>query len=159
MQNRETCGEKRNELSVGHLARLEWKSEGYAPFPVSQAEVGSFRLLCKSSRAGKSICFRNRHIEVRFPPPSQTFQRSARLPKRLGNGPEIAAFRIFRFVSGHSVGQTQGENGEKSPALSGNIPVLGRLSAEKGSIGTAARERQLLRVAETILQAIPKRTF
>src|SRR3954452_16257865 len=28
MQNRESCGQKRKEVSVGHLAKLEWKSEG-----------------------------------------------------------------------------------------------------------------------------------
>jgi len=68
MQNRETCGEKRNELSVGHLARLEWKSEGYperraARFTPSsgliavrrisvhvQALASYFRIPCRTSR-------------------------------------------------------------------------------------------------------------
>jgi hypothetical protein len=37
---------------------------------------------CKSSRAGKSIRFRNRHIEVRFLPPQ----------------PRIPIFREFSFL-------------------------------------------------------------
>ena len=56
---------------------------------------------------------------------SQPFGRSAKLPKRRENGPEIPTFRAAGFVS-------WGANCRKSPATSANIPVLQRLSAESG---------------------------
>jgi hypothetical protein len=97
---------------------------------------------CKSSRAGKSIRFRIRHSRFESSRPSHPFLRSARLPKRRENGPEIRAFRAFAFVSGPPVCRGEGGNGRKSPAFSANIPVLERLLAETGLITTAARARQ-----------------
>jgi len=73
---------------------------------------------------------------------SQPVLRFSRLPKGRENCPEIRAFRAFGFVSGLLVRLTWGGNRRKSPASSGNIPVLRRLSAETGSITTAARWRQ-----------------
>lgn len=70
---------------------------------------------------------------------SQPFRHSAGLPKRRSNGPEFRAFPAFAFVSGPPVCRSQGGNRRKSPAPSANIPVLRRLSAETGSITTAAR--------------------
>jgi hypothetical protein len=64
--------------------------------------------------------------------PSQAVVRSAWLPKRLENRPEIRAFRVFDSVSVPSVQRSQDGNRRKSPALCGNIPVLQRLSAETG---------------------------
>src|SRR5882757_35548 len=71
--------------------------------------------------------------------PSHAVLRSASLPRRRENGPEIPAFRAFVLVSGLPVCRTRGGNRRKSPAVSSNIPVLGRLSAETGWIRTAAR--------------------
>jgi hypothetical protein len=67
------------------------------------SEVGFF----SSSRTGKSIRFRIRHIEVRIFPPHHPFMRSARLPKRRENGPEIRAFRAF--VNSRDNNFTQGK--------------------------------------------------
>jgi hypothetical protein len=53
-------------------------------------------------------------------------------------GPEIRAFRAFDFVSRFPISQSREPNCRKSPALSAEIPVLRRLSAETGS---AARTR------------------
>ena len=75
----------------------------------------------------------------RFDPsrPSQPFRCSARLSKRREDGPEIRASRASNFVSGLPVCRYRGRHRRKSPALSGNIPVLGRLWAETGLISTA----------------------
>jgi len=83
----------------------------------------------------------------RFDPsrPSQPVLRLAGLPKRRENGPQIPAFRAFAFVSGLPLCRGRGGNRRKSPAFSANIPVLGRLSAETGSIRTAARGRHFAR--------------
>ena len=70
---------------------------------------------------------------------SHAFQRSAKLPKRQGKGPETPAFRPLASVSGLPLCRRGGGNPGKSPAVSANIPVLRRLSAETGSIRTAAR--------------------
>src|SRR3979411_2111908 len=45
----------------------------------------------------------NDHATVRFLPPQPPILRSARLPKRRENGPEIRAFRALAFVSGPPV--------------------------------------------------------
>jgi hypothetical protein len=63
---------------------------------------------------------------------SQAFWRPPRLPKKRGNGPEMAAFRGFNFVSRLPNRQTEGANWQKSPATPVNIPVLQRLRAETG---------------------------
>ena len=73
---------------------------------------------------------------------SQAFRPSEILPRRRENGPEIPAFRAFDFVSRHLVLRYRGGNRRKSLVLSADIPVLRRLSAETGSIRTAARQRQ-----------------
>jgi hypothetical protein len=70
---------------------------------------------------------------------SHPFLRLARFPERRANSPEIRAFSAFGFVSGRRPRLTSGGNCRKSPAASGNIPVLRRLSAETGSITTAAQ--------------------
>jgi hypothetical protein len=70
---------------------------------------------------------------------SHAFRRFHRHPKRPENGPEIRAFRVSYSVSVLLVQRSQGRNLRKSPALSGNIPVLRRLSAETGLITTADR--------------------
>jgi hypothetical protein len=49
-------------------------------------------------------------------------------------GPEIPAFRAFDFVSRLPISQSRARNCRKSPALSAEIPVLQRFSAETGSI-------------------------
>jgi hypothetical protein len=85
----------------------------------------------------KSLRHENRAKEVSHP-----VLRSARLPERSKNRPEIRAFRAFDLVFGLRVCRSRGGNRRKSPALSANIPVLRRLSAETGSITTAARGRQ-----------------
>lgn len=54
-------------------------------------------------------------------------------------GPEIRAFRAFDLVYRLPHSQSPGRNSGKSPAHSREIPVLWRLSAETGSITTAAR--------------------
>jgi hypothetical protein len=56
---------------------------------------------------------------------SHAFLRSASLPRRRENGPEIPAFCAFVLVSGVPVCRTRGGNRRKSPAVSANIPVLG----------------------------------
>jgi hypothetical protein len=61
---------------------------------------------------------------------SHAFQRSARLSKRPGKGPEIPAFRALALVSGLPLRRSRGGNPGKSPAVSAKIPVLRRLSAE-----------------------------
>src|SRR5258708_2008376 len=61
---------------------------------------------------------------------SQPLVRSATLSKKRENGPEIRAFRAFDFVSRLPLCRSGGGNCRKSPALSANIPVLRRLSAE-----------------------------
>jgi hypothetical protein len=70
---------------------------------------------------------------------SQPFLRQAIVCNLRLTGPEIPAFRAFDFVSKLPISQSQGQNGGKSPALTAEIPVLQRLSAETGSITTAAR--------------------
>jgi hypothetical protein len=62
---------------------------------------------------------------------SQAFQRSAKLPKRRENGPEIQAFRAFAFVSGLSVCGSGGGNRRKSPAFPANIPVLETMGGDR----------------------------
>ena len=52
--------------------------------------------------------------------------------------PEIPAFHAFDFALKLSVSRSRGRNSEKSPALSAEIPVLQRFSAETSSITTAA---------------------
>jgi len=69
--------------------------------------------------------------------PSQAFRRFLKLLKKLENRPEIRAFRVSDSVSALLVQRTQSRNLRKSPVLSGNIPVLRRLSAETGLITTA----------------------
>ena len=51
----------------------------------------------------------------------------------------MRAFRACDFVSGLSIHRSWGANGRKSPAMSADIPVLRRLSAETGLITTGAR--------------------
>ena len=70
---------------------------------------------------------------------SHAFRPSALLPKNGEIGPSIPAFRAFGFVSGLPIRRSRGGNRRKSPPLSANIPVLGRLSTETGLITTAAR--------------------
>jgi len=74
--------------------------------------------------------------------PSHAFQRSANLPKRPQNGPEIPAFRALPSVSRLPLYWSGVANLGKSPTVSANIPVLRRLSAETGSIRTATRPWQ-----------------
>src|SRR5258708_6012340 len=63
---------------------------------------------------------------------SQPLQRSAKIPRKSENGPEIPAFRTFDFVSRLPNLQSQSANRRKSPATPAKIPVLQRLSAETG---------------------------
>ena len=63
---------------------------------------------------------------------SQPLRRSARLPRKSENGPEMPAFRALDFVSRLPNRQSQGANRRKSPATPANIPVSQRLSAETG---------------------------
>jgi transposase len=82
---------------------------------------------------------------------SQALVRFPRLPRRPENRPEIRAFRVSDSVSALLVQRSQGGNRQKSPALSGNIPVLRRLLAETGLITTAAEDgiRTNMRFVET----------
>jgi len=66
-------------------------------------------------------------------------------------GPEIPAFRVFDFVSRLPISQSWERNCRKSPALSAEIPVLRRLSAETGSITTAARWTQSISATDKVL--------
>ena len=80
----------------------------------------------------------------RFDPsrPSHPVLRLATVCNLRLTGPEIPAFRAFDFVSGLPISQSRERNCRKSPALSAEIPVLQRFSAETGSITTAARGPQ-----------------
>ena len=70
---------------------------------------------------------------------SQAIVRFPKLPIRPVNRPEIRAFCVSDSVSVLLLQRSQGGNRRKSPALSRNIPVLRRLSAETGLMTTAAR--------------------
>jgi hypothetical protein len=71
--------------------------------------------------------------------PSHAFRPLVRPHKTRTKRPNFPAFHVFEFVSGSSVCRTRGRNRGKSPAVSANIPVLRRLSAETGLIATVAR--------------------
>jgi hypothetical protein len=70
--------------------------------------------------------------------PSHALRGSNWLPEKRENRPEIRAFRVSDYVSVFLVQRSHGGNRRKSPALSGNIPVLRRLSAKTGLMRAAA---------------------
>jgi hypothetical protein len=70
---------------------------------------------------------------------SRPFLRLATVCNLGLTGPEIPAFRAFDFVSRLPISKSRERNCRKSPALSAEIPVLQRFSAETRSITTAAR--------------------
>jgi hypothetical protein len=94
---------------------------------------------CNSSRTGKSIRFRDRHIEVRFlppQPPSPAVSDSLQpAPHRPGN----PGFSCVQLVSRLPLSHSSGRNVGKSPVYSRKIPVLRRRLAETSSITPAAR--------------------
>jgi hypothetical protein len=90
------------------------------------------------SRTGEINRVRNRHIEVRYLPPSHPFLSQAIVRNLRLTGPEIPAFRAFNLVSRLPVSDPSVRNDGKSLALPRKIPVLRRLLAETGSITTAA---------------------
>ena len=51
----------------------------------------------------------------------------------------MRGFRVLDFVYRDAGTRNRDRNRRKSPSLSANIPVLGRISAETGSVATAAR--------------------
>jgi hypothetical protein len=57
-------------------------------------------VFCKSSRAGKSIRFRNRHIEVRFLPPQSTSHSTRDSEHLVGENPAfVGLFAHSKRVS------------------------------------------------------------
>jgi hypothetical protein len=133
-----------NRNSVDRL--LKWLNSLYRPAvpeeirarpapPLSRPSVGA-------SPSGKAGDFDSPMRRFESSRPSQAVPRSGRLPRRRGKGPEIPAFRVFDFVSSLGVRRSRGGNRRKSPAMAADIPVLQRLSAETGSITTAARPPQ-----------------
>jgi hypothetical protein len=94
-------------------------------FPL--VKIGGWRLVRAGMREFDPFCS------------SQAVLRLVMLPKKREDGPKIPAFCAFTLVSGLSLCPPRGENRRKSPAVSANIPVLWRLSAETSSITTAAR--------------------
>jgi hypothetical protein len=65
---------------------------------------------------------------------SQPIRRSACLPRKPENQPEMAAFRAFDFVSRLPNRESPGADRRKSPATRANVPVLQRLSVETGFV-------------------------
>jgi hypothetical protein len=71
---------------------------------------------CKSSRACKSIRFRNRHIEFDSCRPSQAVSRSAGLPKGRENWPVSRAVRAFASSLVSNFAKPEGSHSRKTPA-------------------------------------------
>jgi hypothetical protein len=124
-------------------SRLKWLNSLYRPAlpegiraaivpPLSRQVIGA-------SPSGKAVDFDSTMRRFESSRPSQAVRRFPRLPKRSENRPEIRTFRVFDSVSLLSVQRSLSGNRLKSPALSRNIPVLQRLSAETGLITTAGR--------------------
>jgi hypothetical protein len=125
------------------FSRLKWLNSPYRPAlpegiraaivpPLSRQVIGA-------SPSGKAVDFDSTMRRFESSRPSQAFRRFPRLLKISENRPEIRAFRVFDSVSLLSVQRSLSGNRLKSPALSRNIPVLQRLSAETGLITTAGR--------------------
>jgi len=82
--------------------------------------------------------------------PSHAFQRSARLPKRPENGPEIPAFRAFALVSRLRFAELEAEIAENLRPFSRIFPFWGDyrrrrvrsgLPPEDGSVGLSPTGR------------------
>jgi hypothetical protein len=97
------------------------------------------RGFCGFSRTAESVRFPIRHIEVRILPSQPSSPVSGDSFQPAPHSPEISAFRAFDFVSRLPIPQSRARSSRKSPALTAEIPVLKRLSAETGWITTAAR--------------------
>jgi hypothetical protein len=82
---------------------------------------------CCSSRTGKSVRFRNRHIEVRILPPQPPSPASGDSLQPAAHRPENPGSSRIRLSLQLPISQSRERNCRKSPALSANIPVLRRL--------------------------------
>ena len=107
------------------------------------------RQLIGASPSGKAVDFDSTMRRFESSRPSQAVVRFPKLPNRPVNRPEIRAFRVSDSVPVLLVQRTRGRNRRKSPVLSGNIPVLRRLSAETGLITTAADGCSRFRIRRT----------
>jgi hypothetical protein len=87
---------------------------------------------CGTSRTGESIRFQLAISKFESSRPSHPFPRSARLPKRRENGPEIRAFCAFAFVSGLPASPTLRSN---SPKVSGLVREYSRFAETIGGDG------------------------
>lgn len=103
------------------------------------SEVG----FCSSSRTGDRFRFRIRHIEVRILPPQPRIPAVCQASQETREWAGNPGFSRIRFGLWTPALPNLRRNRRKSPAVSANIPVLGRLSAETGSIRTAARGRKV----------------
>jgi hypothetical protein len=112
---------------LNSLYRPAWpeESEREPVPPHSRQSVGA-------SPSGKAVDFDSTMRRFESSRPSQAVRRSAKLPGKGENGPEMPGFRAFDFVSRLPNRQSQGANRRKSPATPANIPILQRLSAETG---------------------------
>ena len=124
-------------------SRLKWLNSLYRPAlpeEIRAAIVPRFQ----TGLLGRSQAVRQWILIPPFggsipPRPSHPVLRFATVCNLRLIGPEIPAFRAFDFVSSLPISQSRERNCLKSPALSAEIPVLHRFSAETGSIATAAR--------------------
>ena len=89
----------------------------------------SERWFCGSSRTARASNFNSTYRRSNSSRPSQPPQRSAKLPRKRENRPEVA-FRVFDLVSRLPNRQSLGANWRKSLATSANIPVFQRLSSD-----------------------------
>jgi hypothetical protein len=89
-----------------------------------------------ASPSGKAVDFDS--TMRRFEPsrPSQPFRRSARLPKKSENGPEMPAFRAFDLVSRLRNRQSLGRQSAK---VSGHTPEYSRFAETVGGDGVRSR--------------------
>src|SRR5882672_9321451 len=91
-------------------------------------------LLSGHWKAARQLRFQSTISRFESSRPSQPVLRLAIVCNLCLTCPEIPAFHAFDFVSGRQISQSRERNCQKSPALSGKIPVLQRLLAETGSI-------------------------
>ena len=98
---------------------------------------------CKSSRAGKSIRFRNRHIEVRFLPPQPGSlgpeEMALTLAERPANG---GLLRTSHRSPGSDFRHSRNEFADSLRQTFEKLPFLGDCGRRQGSICTAWRTRQ-----------------
>jgi hypothetical protein len=81
---------------------------------------------CSTSRTGKSIRFRNRHIEVRISRPSQAFRRSEKVPLILAERPANGGLlRISHRSPGSDFGHSQSEIADSFWSHVGIFPFSG----------------------------------